>query len=50
MKNDPTFKLLAAVILAGVIVAFANPSRPTAIEHPTEPEATVTAQTTPATE
>lgn len=26
MKNDPTFKLLAAVILAGVIVAFASPS------------------------
>ncbi|MES2695448.1 MAG: hypothetical protein V4773_18365 [Verrucomicrobiota bacterium] len=26
MKNDPYFKLVAAVILAGVIVAFASPS------------------------
>ena len=36
MKNDPTFKVLAFAILAGVIVAFASPSRPantTAYEH-----------------
>lgn len=25
MKNDPTFKLVAAVIIAGVILAFASP-------------------------
>ena len=28
MKNDPTFKVLALAILAGVIVAFASPSHP----------------------
>ena len=36
MKNDPTFKVLAFAILAGVIVAFASPSRPantTAYDH-----------------
>jgi hypothetical protein len=27
MKNDATFKFIAAIILAGVVLAFANPSR-----------------------
>lgn len=25
MKNDPTFKLVAVVIIAGIILAFASP-------------------------
>ena len=44
MKNDPTFKVIALAILAGVVVAFANPSRPTdttADDHVTA-EASVT--------
>ncbi len=32
MKNDPTFKLLAAVIIAGIIMAFANPKSPEPIK------------------
>lgn len=28
MKNDPTFKVLALAVIAGVIAAFASPTRP----------------------
>ena len=51
MKNDPTFKFLAAVILAGVIVAFASPNSTLGLDSATEHEPIGhTAAATPATE
>ncbi len=46
MKNDPTFKLVALVIIAGVILAFASPHpadgvKLTVISH-AQPHAKVT--------
>lgn len=35
MKNDPTFKLVAAIIFAGVIVAFFSPNPTSAEDHTT---------------
>ena len=53
MKNDPFFKLTAAVILAGVIAAFASPAPKSAAQTPMAPTsvkavvATPLAQTAP---
>lgn len=38
MKNDPTFKFVAAIVIAGVLIAIAAPS------HPAAPTATVAAK------
>jgi hypothetical protein len=32
MKNDPIFKLVAVVIIAGVILAFASPKTPNGVQ------------------
>jgi len=37
MKNDPTFKVLALAILAGVIVSFVNPTPKSAPESQASP-------------
>ncbi len=46
MKNDPTFKLVAFAIIAGVIAAIVSPAHPVqSASH-----APAAAETTPATE
>lgn len=39
MKNDPTFKFVAAIILAGVIVALVSPSHAPKASHTADVEA-----------
>lgn len=50
MKNDPTFKFVAAIILAGVVVALFSPSPSHADSTAPAGEITAPATSTPATE
>jgi len=47
MKNDPFFKLTAAVILAGVIAAFASPAPKLAAQTPLAPASVKAVAATP---
>jgi hypothetical protein len=43
MKNDPAFKLLAVVIIAGIILAFASPKSPNGVQLTSTTHASVAA-------
>ena len=47
MKNDYSFKLVAAIVIAGLVVALISPSRPL---HPTEVTTTEAVQASSLTE